>query len=166
LIGRKSAVELKGDRSIVNGSNTVRVVAGILLALVVIAIGVGAYQVGLQTGVAQTAASSAAPAVVPYYYGWHPFGFGFGFGLFGFLGTLLFLFLIFALIRAIVFGGRGRGWGGPGRWGGYDRGWRGGPWDARARETFEDWHRESHQGGGPGDRPAGGSPPSDNPNQA
>jgi hypothetical protein len=130
----------------VNGSNTVRVIAGIVLALVVAAIGVGAYQIGVQAGVAQTGAT-AAPAAVPYYYGWHPFGFGFGF--LGFLGTLLFIFLIFALIRALVFGGRGRGWGGgPGRWANHDHGWRGGPWESRPRETFEDWHREAHQGGG------------------
>jgi hypothetical protein len=106
--------------------------------------------------------------VIPYYYGWHPFGFGLGFGFFGFLGTLLFFLLIFALIRAIVFGGRrrwgGPGWGGPG-WGGHDyRGWRGSAWESRARETFEDWHREAH-----GERPASGErsgPTSDNPNQA
>ena len=146
-----------------NGSNTVRIIAGIVLALVVAGLAIGAYQMGVATGVAQNASGAAAPAVVPYYYGWHPFGFGFGF--FGFVGTLLFFILVFALIRAIVFGGRRR-WGGPGPgWGGHDyRGWRGGPWESRARETFEDWHREAH-----GERPASSERSgsgSENPNQA
>ena len=106
--------------------------------------------------------------MAPYaYYGWHPFGFGFGF--FGFFGTLLFFFLIFVLIRAVLFGGRGRRWGGPGNGG--SRGWHGAPWEYRARETFEDWHREAHQGpstGSPpesGQRPESGSRPGD-PNAA
>jgi hypothetical protein len=141
----------------VNGSNTVRVIAGILLAIVVAVVAIGAYQMGVDAGAAGNAAGAAAPAA-PYYYGWHPFGFGFGF--FGFLGTLLFFILIFALIRAIVFGGRRR-WGGPG-WGGHQPygGWRGGPWESRARETFEDWHRNAH-----GEAPRSGPRP-DDPNQA
>jgi hypothetical protein len=146
----------------VNGSNTIRVIAGVVLALIVAAIGVGAYQMGLQAGVAQDAGTAVAPAVA--YYGWHPFGFGFGF--FGFLGTLLVFILIFALIRAIVFGGRGRRWGGPGSWRGDARGGHGGPWEYRARETFEDWHREAHEGPKSGDRPEGSSGRSDSPNQA
>ena len=138
-----------------NGSNTVRIIAGIVLALVVAAVGIGAYQLGVQTGVAQDAGTAVAP-VAPYYYGWHPVGFGFGF--FGFLGTLLFIFLVFALIRAIVFGGRGGRWGGPGGWGPGHPGWRGGPWESRARDTFEDWHREAH--GEPRDRSATSGPSS------
>ena len=141
-----------------NGSNTIRVVAGIVLALIVAGIGIGAYQLGVQAGVAQEAGTAVAPAVA--YYGWHPYGFGFGF--FGFFGTLLFLFLVFVLIRAVVFGGRGR-WGGPGYGG--PRGWRGGPWEQRAHDTFEDWHREAHEGSSTGSRPESGRR-SDNPNEA
>jgi hypothetical protein len=149
--------------SIVNGSNTVRVIAGIVLALIVAGIGIGAYQLGVQAGQVQEAGAAVAPAVAPYaYYGWHPFGFGFGF--FGFFGTLLFVILIFVLIRAIVFGGRGRRWGGPG-YGGGPRGWRGGPWESHARDTFEDWHREAHGGSSTGTRPESGSR-SDDPNAA
>ena len=56
-----------------------------------------------------------APVVVPAYgYGWHPFGWGFGF--FGLFATLFFVFIVFALIRAIFWRG------GPGR-----RGWAAGP---------------------------------------
>jgi hypothetical protein len=135
-----------------------RVIAAILL-VGVLAVGGGliattAYQAGLSTAV--TTASGAtgtvvAPVVVPAYgygYGWHPFGFGFG--LFGFLGTLFFLFIVFGLIRAIFWrGGHGRrggwgpgGWYGPGDPGGAGRGRS--PWESRAHETFDDWHRDAH----------------------
>ena len=146
-----------------NGSNTVRVIAGIVLALIVAGIGIGAYQLGVQAGLAQEAGTAVAPAVGPAiaYYGWHPFGFGFGF--FGFFGTLLFFLLILVLIRAVLFGGRGRRWGGPGYGG--PRGWSGGPWERRAHETFEDWHREAHGGPSTDATPESG-PRSDNPNAA
>lgn len=148
-----------------------RAFAAILL-IAVLAIGGGliataAYQAGVSQAVA-TAAADGTTVVAPvpgygwgYGYGWHPFGFGFG--LFGFLGTLLFLFLVFALIRAIFFrGGPGRhgGWGHPG--GGW--GWGpGGPDDPDARrrfferrfgEGFEDWHRRAHGGSSSDEPPA------------
>jgi hypothetical protein len=128
-----------------------------------------AYQAGVNTAVTTATASGAAvaPVVVPGYgygygygYGLHPFGFGFG--IFGFLGTLLFLFIVFGLIRAIFWrGGYGRhgGWG-RGGWGG--PGGPGGPggsgqshWETKANETFEDWHRRAHAStaGGPGSGP-------------
>lgn len=102
-----------------------RTIAAILL-IALLAIGGGfiavtAYQAGLGTAVTTAVAEGGTVvAAIPAYgygygYGWHPGGFGFGF--FGFLGTLLFLFLVFGLIRAILFrGGPGRGWGpgGPG----------------------------------------------------
>jgi len=136
------------------GRSGFRLLLLVLIVLGAVALGVGAYQAGLAAGASQVVATGAAPAVVPYYYG-HPFGFGFGF--FGFLGTLLFIFLIFAVIRAVAFGGRGRGWGGPGGWSGGPggQGWRGSPWESRAHDVFEDWHRNAHSGeggttGGPG----------------
>gem|GEM_PF-2248065 len=144
-----------------------RIIAAIVL-VAVLALGGGliastAYQAGLNTAVTTAAGSGAvvAPVVVPAYgYGYgHPFGFGFG--IFGFLGTLFFLFIIFGLLRAIFWrGGHGRrggwgagGWGGPG---GSDRrpGGPGGPgrspWETKANETFEDWHRRAHAGDGSG----------------
>lgn len=156
-----------------------RTIAAILL-IAVLAIGGGliattAYQAGLNTAVTTAvAAGGTVVAPVPAYgwgygmgYGWHPFGVGFGF--FGFLGTLLFLFLVFALIRAIVFRG------GHGRHGGWGPGWGGGPdgaagpggsggaagpgghdhgrdhgrgrsfWETRFGESFEEWHRQAHE---------------------
>ncbi len=132
-----------------------RTFAAILL-IAVLAVGAGAiattaYQAGLSTAVTQAVADGATiinPAVAPAYaygYGW---GHG-GPGFFGFLGTILILLLVFGLIRALIWGGRGRGHDGPGRgWGhGWGHGW--GP-DApdgmrdRFRGRFEDWHREAH----------------------
>src|SRR6266550_9626 len=80
---------------------------GIIVTLVIAAIvGIGAYQLGVAQGLATTG-TAVAPAL--YY---HPFFFG-GFGI---LFPLLFIFLIFALIRGAI--GRGRGWGYGGGWGG------------------------------------------------
>jgi hypothetical protein len=124
-----------------------RILAAILL-VAVLAIGGGliattAYQAGLSTAVTTASGSAAvvAPVVVPAYgygYGWHA-----GFGFFGFLGTLLFLFIVFALLRAIFWrGGPGRrGWG-PGGYGGY--GYGKGPWESRSNEAFDEWHRRAH----------------------
>ena len=121
-----------------------------------------------------TGGTVVAPVVVPAYgYGWHPFGFGFG--IFGFFATLFFVFVVFALIRAIVWrGGPGRrgGWGGHGYYGyGYpgpgdgtnaDRGGRS-PWESRAHDTFETWHRQAHDAPAAGqvDAPAPPTPPAD-----
>jgi hypothetical protein len=115
-----------------------------ITVLVILAIvGVIGYQIGVSQNIAaQIPAGSAAPA---YYYGPHPFGWGFGFG-FGFLGLLFplfFFFLIFGLLRAALWGGRGWG-GGPGR-----MGW-GGQGDWR-RQRLEEIHRELH-----GDKPQSG----------
>lgn len=146
-----------------------RAIAAILL-IAVLAIGGGliattAYQAGLTQAV--TTATDGTTVVAPvagygwggYGYGWHPFGFGFGF--FGFLGTLLFLFLIFGLIRAVFFrggpgrGGWGPGWGGgwgPGRPGDHDA--RRKYWESRFGEGFDEWHRRSHEGGSSSESPA------------
>ncbi|HEY8239323.1 MAG TPA: hypothetical protein VIF63_07790 [Candidatus Limnocylindrales bacterium] len=145
-----------------------RILAAILL-IVVLALGGGlianaAYQAGLSTAIATAGATgtTVTPVVVPPYaygYGWHGFG-GPGFGLFEFLAGLFFLFLIFGLIRAIVFGR------GPGGRGGWDRGsWGPGgsghsKWEGHARETFEDWHRRAHDPSDPGTAmPTASSPP-------
>ena len=139
-----------------------------------------AYQAGLQTAVTTVAATApegtivtpVVPGAVPGYgygygygpgWGWH----GGGFSIFGFLFGLFILFLLFGLIRAAF--GRGRGWGGrgwgpggPGGYGGWARGYdhKGGehPWESRAREVHDAWHRES-SGGSEG----GANPPTDRP---
>jgi hypothetical protein len=139
------------------GRSIARILFIVVLVGVAIGIGVTAYDAGLSTGLAQSGHVVVAPGdypVAPYVgYGW---GFGRGFGFFGFFGMLLFLFLIFGLVRA-AFGGR-RGWGGSGGWGGSHRhdtrgGWQGSPWESRAREVHDEWHRGPSDGG---DKPAAG----------
>ena len=146
--------------------------AFLLIAVLAIggsAVAATAYQAGLTTAVAQIPAGSAtvvAPVVIPAY------GYGFGhpgFGFLGFLGTIFFLILVFGLLRAIFGRGRGHGhgWGpgGPGGPGGaVSHGGPGGPcgpdgqnpWQARANQRFEAWHREAH--GGPTGDPIDGPP--------
>jgi hypothetical protein len=134
-----------------------RTIARILLIVILVgaAIGIGAtaYDAGVSSGLAQSGQVVVTPGAYPVgpYVG---YGWGHGFGFFGFLGMLLFLFLIFGLIRA-AFGGR-RGWGGPhdGRGGPGGRGdWRGSAWESRAREIHDEWHRGQADGG---DKPAAG----------
>jgi hypothetical protein len=132
-----------------------RVVLGIALVVGVIALGTGIYQAGFVAGVATEGSVNVAPAV-GYGFGWHG-----GFGIFGFLGFFLFLFLLFGIVRALTWRGPrgwgGRGWGpgdGPGHRGDHERG-RFGPWEGRAHEAFDVWHRRAHE---PEDRPA--TPPS------
>jgi hypothetical protein len=107
----------------------------ILFILVAIAIGVGAYNVGLHQGLEQSGRAGDVVRVIGP-------GFGFPFGLILFP---LFLFGIFALFRGAFWH---RGWG-PDH---HD-----GPWQGR-RAMLEDWHRRQHEEGSD-DRPASGGEP-------
>jgi hypothetical protein len=102
--------------------------------MVVLLVGVFAYQVGLSQGLATTIPAGAAPVA---YYGYPHWGFGFGF--LGLLFPLLFLFLIFGAMSAAWRGSRG-GYGG--------RGWGNG------RQRIEELHRELHGEKPSGDRPS------------
>src|SRR2546426_6422840 len=83
-----------------------RGIVGLIVTLVIaLIVGVGAYNLGVAQGVATSGTAVAAPAV--YY---HPFFFG----GFGFFFPLLFLVLIFLLLRSAFWGGWGRRYGGPG----------------------------------------------------
>jgi hypothetical protein len=132
------------------GRTIARILLVIVLVGVAVGIGVTAYDAGITTGLAQGGHAVVTPGdypVGPYVgYGW---GYGHGFGFFGFFGFLLFLFLVLGLIRA-AFGGR-RGWG-PGGYG-HDHGrgdwrgdFRGSPWESRAREIHDEWHRGQTDG--------------------
>ncbi len=150
-----------------NGRTIAQFLLVVFLVFGAIGLGVTAYNAGVTQGLAQTGTVAVAPigpvAVAPYAgWGW---GFGPGFGFFGFLGGLLFLFLLFGLIRA-AFGPR-RGWGGHRHgWGpgGYSGGWTdetGRTWEDRAREVHDGWHRahpDAPTGTGPSgpDRPTAG----------
>lgn len=127
-----------------SGGSFFRFLAMLVLIGVVIAIGVGVYNAGVSSGLAQqgAAVASGAPAVVypgPYVgHGWG-WGWGPGFGIFGIFFWILGIFLIFALIRAAF--GFGRCGGRRGDWGNH-HGRYGGP-----RDSFDDWHRKAHESG-------------------
>jgi len=118
-------------------------VIGIVLALALVAgvagVATHAYNLGVAQGLAQNAKLPApGPGVGPYPvypYGYpyaSPFHGPFGFGVFGFLGPILFLILVFALLRGMFW--RGHGWGGH--------------WGKGVPPRFEEWHRQAHESKG------------------
>ena len=154
-----------------------RILGFIVLAVLAIGLGGVIFQSGYLAGLA---VDGAAPAVVGpgYGYGWHGWGMGSVGGIVGLLVFLLVLFVFLGILRAIFGGGRG-GWG-RGGWGsggyGHDPSHRFGPWEQRAREAHDEWHRSQASGGtgstggsggsggpgGPGGTgPSGGSFPND-----
>ena len=118
-------------------------VAGLILLSILGGIAVGVYNAGVSAGLAQAGAVGAG-AAAPYAYGWG-FHSVLGFGLLGLLVPILFLFLIFGLIRAAMGGGR-RGWG--------HHGWQGGPgpegWRSERERYMADMHRRFHEAEGIG----------------
>ena len=126
------------------------------LALLGLIVGVGivaaiAFQAGAaqQAGVVAASGGAPMPPGGPYGYGPHAhWGGGFfgGFFVFRILFGVLFVFLLFRLLRFAIFGPqhwgpRGMGWqGGPGMMGG-----PGGPRWERRRAMLEDWHRTAHE---------------------
>ena len=120
-----------------------------LIGLLLVALIAGG--IGFAIGVgAQAAPAAVAPAgSTAVVYGWHWFGFPF----FGLIFGLLFLFLIFAIIRRLVWGGRG--WHGysQAHGYGYGQGHGSGPggraWDGKSVPPFADemlrsWHSQAH----------------------
>jgi hypothetical protein len=141
-----------------NGRTIVRFLVGLIAVGLLIGIGVEIYQSGVQQGIVD-AGRVPAGAAVPYVgYGYHP---GFGFGFLGFLFPLLFIFLIFGLLRAAFWGGRGRrGWGGHG-WGGYGYGPGGrgsdpNSWQAERDRRIAEMHQRLHDADAPGATPGSG----------
>ena len=118
-----------------------RIVLTVLLALILIAGLVGAgvyvYNVGVAQGLAESGKLAAPPmGAAPYPYIGGPFFYHrpFGFGFLGCLFPLLFLLLVFGLLRGIRHG----------RWGG-GHGMRHGPWEKGVPPMFEEWHRKMHE---------------------
>jgi hypothetical protein len=112
---------------------------GVLLVIVLVAVaaGVGAY--AFRMGVAQGLAESGklpAPATgvapMPYYAPFHYRAHGHGFGLLSCIVPLLFVFLVFGVIRAMFCRGH---WG----WRHHMHGEKGVP------PMFEEWHRKMHE---------------------
>lgn len=128
------------------GWGIVAVVLGILL---LVGVGVGAYQAGVDAGIRRGADAGQVVEVVGsgYGYGWHG-----GFFPFGLLFFPLVIVGVVLLVRAAFGGPRwGRGWYGPGG---------AGPWSEQGRGHFEEraqeWHRRQHDQGSAPD-PGGGS---------
>lgn len=116
-----------------NGSRWFAVVVTLALAA---AVGVFTYNLGFARGLSQLVPVAGAPnapgTVVPYVFYPRPWGWGFGF--FPFFG-LIWVFLLFAVVRRVLWGPRwyGRRWG---RYGyGYDR---------CVPPEFDEWHRRAH----------------------
>jgi hypothetical protein len=135
----------------------IRLFAGVLVVLLIVGLVGSVFQAGYLSGAAGGA--PAAGAGFWPFFGWPFFGWGlFGFGLFGglfhLIGTVFFLIIVIALVRAAFGGRRGRGgWGTHRGWGPEGRGSdRFGGWESRARELHDDWHRRTD--GGPDARSA------------
>ena len=145
-----------------------RAFAAIVLAILLVGLGAAIFQTGYLAGVA---ADGSAPVVVGpgYAYGWHGWGWGGGLigGIVGFFVFLFVIFLFFGLLRA-AFGGWGRGGPGRGGWGpggyGHGSGHRLGPWEDRAREAHDEWHRSQGAGGSGSVAGSGGPSGGTNPN--
>lgn len=105
-----------------------------------------AYHAGLADA---AAAAGSGTTVVVRDYAWAGPLSGIGFGFFGFIGALIFLFIVFGLLRAIFGAGRhshgGRGWSGR-DWSPEMREKFRGRWETGAHETFDDWHKRAHEG--------------------
>jgi hypothetical protein len=116
-------------------------VGAILAVLLVVGVGIGAYNLGLNEGLQQS-----GNVEVVRYIGGHGFGF-FPFFLF----IPLFFLALFAFKGAMWrrhgegHGGHGPGWHGPGGHGNWEQG-------------YEEWHRRQHESGG--GVSAGGEPSS------
>ena len=128
-----------------SGRGIVSFLFGLLVLALLVGIGAGIYQAGIAQGIVDAGRIPEGAAVPIAGYGW---GFH-GFGFLGLLFPILFLFLIFGLVRAAF--GRGRGWG-PG-WGGrgyYGKGYGpgfGGPdaWREERDRQISDLHRRLHE---------------------
>jgi len=138
----------------VNGRTVFNLIFGLIVVGILAGVGVGIYNAGIAQGVVEAGRLPAGAVVPAAGYG---YGYGWGFHGFGFLGLLfpiLFLFLIFGLVRAAFGRGRhyGPGWGGRGYWGkGYGPGF-GGPgaggadaWREERDRQISDLHRRLHE---------------------
>jgi hypothetical protein len=121
-----------------------RSVIGVLLVVAVVAGVAGVASYSYHLGVAQGfAQSDKLPAPGPgtgpypaYPYSVYPYGYPFhgpfGFGFFGFVWMILFIFLVFALLRGLFW--RRHAWVGS--------------WERGVPPWVEEWHRRAHESKG------------------
>ena len=141
---------------------TMVVGAAILAVLAVVAIGIAAFNAGVDEGISRQLARSGdaqTGRIVGHGWGW---GYGRGFGFpFGLILFPLLIIGIVLLLRGAFWRGRwgGPGWGGPGGWGPGGPGYGYGPWGGPA--GFDEYHRRLHEQppapAGPGEAPPGGT---------
>jgi hypothetical protein len=117
-----------------------RVLAALVLVAAILGIGLYAYNLGINQGLAQKVQLPAGMQTrVPYMHFGYPF-FGFGFGLLGCLVPIFLLFLVFGSLRALFWHGRMGGWHMHRR----DWDWRNG--EAKGVPPFfAEWHRRAHE---------------------
>jgi hypothetical protein len=89
-----------------------QIALGLLIVALVAGVGVYTYNLGMARGMAVTAVASAPNDAVPMVPMWpHPWGFGYGFFPFFPFFPLLFVLLLFVLMRGLLWRGGGcRGW--------------------------------------------------------
>jgi len=128
------------------GSYFFQIVFGLILIGALVALGAYVYNAGVAQGLASgTALQAPDGSALPPPYWYHPFYRPWGFGIFGLIGPLLFLFLVFALLRGLFFRSwrhYGHGYGhGFGRWK-----WGGSPeqWKEGVPPMVAEWHRKLH----------------------
>ena len=129
----------------------------VLFVLVLAGIGVEVYQAGVTQGIVDAGRFPAGAAVpVAGYAGYH------GFNIFGLIFPILFLFIIFGLLRAAFSHGRGwgrgygRGYGWDGDWNRDDRERPASSWREERERRMADMHRRLHESEG-SDPGSGGS---------
>ena len=128
-----------------SGRGVLNFLLGLIVVGVLVGVGAGIYHTGITQGIIDAGRFPAGTAVPVAGYGG-----GHGFGFLGLLFPILFLFLIFGLIRAAF--SRGRGWGPGHGWGpGYGPG-AGGPgsdgpdaWREERDRRMSELHRRLHE---------------------
>jgi hypothetical protein len=135
------------------------VAAGVLAGATLLGVGLAAFDAGRDSDATTQVVSSDGDVVRVVDDGWHDRGPGPGFFFFlAFIALLAFFLFARSRRHDRPYWGRGP-WGpgpwGPGPWGQGRGGWgRGGPWDG-PQGYLDEWHRQAHAGGAPGE---GGDP--------
>jgi hypothetical protein len=128
------------ERSKMSGRVLLSIVLTIVLIAALVGVGTYVYNAGVAQGLAangKIVAPDGSAAPYPYYGPvYQPWGFGFG--IFGLIFPLLFIFVIFGLLRGLLFGG----WRRRGPWG-WDRPHS--DWEKNVPPTVEEWHRKMHE---------------------
>jgi len=135
-----------------------RAIVNILFGIVVVALLAGGavevYNAGVTAGIVE-AGRVPVGAVAPYAGYGYGYGFHGGFGFLGLLFPILFLFLIFGLVRAAFGRGRGHGWG-PGYKGWGPGGMNPDGWRDQREQYIGELHRKLHESDAGGSTPSSG----------